>query len=183
MSYRGLREPLTPLQFEEHVRELLMIGGCGRLADFRTTHREKLPGQDGDYEIDVTARFRALEVDFLVLVECKHQRSPVKRDIVQILHDRVRSTGAHKGMIFATARFQSGAIEYAQAHGIALVVLTNSEATFLSRSDGDDPRRPPSPWDDPPEPAGWFMSIEDGKETMSLVDARRPERLRTFLEL
>ncbi len=113
---------LTPERFELVVKA--MLEACGRsISPFRVTHREELPGMDGAYEIDVTVRFRVLDADFVVLVECKHQRNPVKRDVVQVLHDRVLSTGAHKGILFASTTFQRGAIEYAMKHGIALVRL------------------------------------------------------------
>lgn len=61
-----------------------------------------LPAADGRYEIDATARFRALGVDFLVLVECKDHVRPIEREDVQILADRKRATGAQKAIFFAT---------------------------------------------------------------------------------
>jgi hypothetical protein len=38
-----------------------------------------------------------------------------------VLEQKLQSTGSQKGMIFSTSPFQSGAIEFATAHGIALV--------------------------------------------------------------
>lgn len=78
------------------MKSIIEKSGLG-LAQFSVQHLEKLDGTDGAYEIDVTARFRALGADFLVLIECKHHRHPVKRDIVQVLYDRIRAVGAHKG--------------------------------------------------------------------------------------
>ena len=42
-------------------------------------------------------------------VECKHDKSRVKRDRVQELWAKIQSVGAHKGILFATAGFHSGA--------------------------------------------------------------------------
>jgi len=115
---------LTPEQFELEVKAILEASANG-LSDFSAQHRKSLPGADGEYEIDIFAKFTALGVDFKVLVECKRHSSPVKREVVQILNDRIRSTGSQKGMLFTTSGFQSGAIDYAAKHGIALVHLVN----------------------------------------------------------
>jgi len=61
---------MTPVEFEIFVRRYLE-GQGGNLKDVRTQHLENIQGTDGDYIIDVTARFEALGADFLVLIECK----------------------------------------------------------------------------------------------------------------
>jgi len=66
--------------------------------------------------IDVTARFSALGASFLVLPECKHERRKVERQAVQVLHAKMVSKGAQKGMLFSVAGFQTGSIEYATVH-------------------------------------------------------------------
>ena len=73
-------------------------------------------------------------MDFLVLFECKRHKSPVKREHVMVLHAKLQSTGAQKGVIVAASGFQSGALEYAQAHGIACVRLVDDAWTYLSRA-------------------------------------------------
>src|SRR5438132_1552588 len=100
-------EPVTlsPDEFEQEVERLLWTSGLD-LKDFRAQRREKLTGPYGVYEIDVTARFEALGADFLVLVECKHHKRKVERELVQVLHDRIGAVGAHKGIMFSTAGFQ-----------------------------------------------------------------------------
>nr|WP_249671834.1 restriction endonuclease [Pseudomonas syringae] len=55
------------------------------------------------------------------MIECKKYRNAVERELVQVLQDKVRSVGAHKSMLFTTTEFQSEAVKYAKAHGIALV--------------------------------------------------------------
>ncbi len=124
---------LSPGDFERLTEVYLRALG-GSLREFQTTRLEQLSGTDGVYEIDITIRFEALGVNFIVLVECKHHRSPIKRDVVQILHDRLESTGSQKGILFSTAPFQRGAVQYANAHGIALVHVTNGSVNLVARS-------------------------------------------------
>lgn len=98
------------------------------------SHREDITGVDGEYNIDLAIRFQELGAQFLVLVECKHHKSPVKRDYVQILQDRIRSIGAQKGILVSSSSFQRGAIEYAKTHNIALVRVINDEFRYQIRS-------------------------------------------------
>lgn len=71
-------------------------------------HREDIVRVDGEYNIDLTIRFQELFVQFFV--ECKYHKSPVKRDYVQVLKDRIRSCGAQKGILVSFSSFQRGAI-------------------------------------------------------------------------
>jgi len=70
----------------------------------------------------------------LVLIECKYHKNPIKREVVQVLLDKLRATGAQKGIVFSTVKFQKGAIEFAQAHGIALVMVANGKTMYVTRS-------------------------------------------------
>ena len=123
---------LTPREYELAVKSILDGAGV-RLDQFQSQHLERLPGVDGDYVIDVTARFSALGADFLVLVECKNERRKTERHDVQVLRDKMQSIGAQKGMLFSTAGFQEGAIEYADAHKIALVQLVDGKSTWFTK--------------------------------------------------
>jgi restriction system protein len=162
---------LTPEEFERQVEHMLRRSGVG-LRDFKVQRREKLAGADGVYEIDVTARFEALGADFLVLIECKHHRSPIKRDLVQVLRDRIQTIGAHKGMLFATTGYQRGALEYAAAHGIALVTIADGRASYHTRSRHGPVQYPPGL----PQYVGWIRALTaDGSERLKLLDAERPE--------
>lgn len=164
---------LTPEEFETEVANLLAKSGVG-LKEFNVQKLEKIDGMGGVYEIDVTARFEALGADFLVLVECKHHKNPIKRDIVQVLYDRIRSVGAHKGMIFSTARFQSGAIEYAKAHGIALVQIAGGHTSYSVKSYVQPVELPP--W--VPKYVGWIIQLNDeGNELYQLIISGEPARL------
>ncbi|MNF94711.1 Restriction endonuclease [compost metagenome] len=164
---------LTPTEFEQHVRAMLDAMGH-EVLDYRSEHQELIHGVDGEYEIDVSARFSALGMEFLVLVECKYYKSSVKRETLQILHDRMRSIGAQKGALFTTSGFQSGALEYAKKHGIATVKVVDGQSTYMTKSFVNAAIEPPvgiAPI------AGWLVNGNN----FSLVSASYGEALESFL--
>ena len=103
------------------------------LAGWEVNHLDPVEGLDGTYVIDVTARFRLAGMDFLILFECKRHKDPVKRSDVQVLLAKLQSTGAQKGVVVAATGFQSGALEFAAAHGIACVRLVDTAWTYITR--------------------------------------------------
>lgn len=114
---------MTPDEYEIGVRNVIAAKG-ETLSDFQVTLKEDMAGSDGEYEIDVVARFSILDgAEIVVLIECKHHKNPIKRELVQVLHSKLGSIGAHKAMMFTTAKYQRGAIEFAQEHGISLVMF------------------------------------------------------------
>jgi restriction system protein len=123
---------LTPAEYEEAVADLVRTSGH-EVTDWQVEHLDPVEGVDGTFIIDVTVRFRFLGADFLVLFECKRHASPVKREHVQVLNDKLRSTGAHKGIIVAASGFQSGALEYAKTNKIACVRLVDGAWTYETR--------------------------------------------------
>lgn len=126
---------MTPDEFEEYVRDELRRTGRG-LKSLKVEGKEEIPGSDGDYEIDASATFEAFGAEFKVVVECKRHSRPIARDFVLTLKGKVDALGAHKGMMFSTSGFQKGAIEYAQAHGIALFHVDNGSTSLLAKSEG-----------------------------------------------
>lgn len=121
---------ISPEQFE-----ILIMHKFSKLyPQVEISHRENLIGTDGTYNINLTIRFQELGINFLVLVECKHHKHPIKRDYVQLLRDKVESLGAQKGILVSTSSFQSGAIEDAKVHNIALIRLINEEFIYERRS-------------------------------------------------
>lgn len=123
---------LSPTAYEEAVADIVTAMDL-ELTDWQVQHLEHVAGLDGTYVIDVTARFRLKGLDFLVLFECKRHSSPVKREHVQVLHRKLQSTGAQKGVVVAASGFQSGALEYATAHHIACIRLVDNAWTYLTR--------------------------------------------------
>jgi restriction system protein len=144
---------ITSTEFEIVVKQWLESSGSD-LKDLQVQHDIKSETHDGTYQIDVFATFDAFGSEFKVIVECKKHKNAISRATVQVLHDRIRSLGAHKGMLFATTGFQSGAIKYAKAHGIALVKITEGEACYETRS--AEPTLAPS-WLNFPKFMGWHI--------------------------
>lgn len=115
---------LSPIGFEKHCYEVLKgYAEEEGLKEFTITHNVKIETHDGTYQIDIYAEFTALNSKFKVLCECKQYTSSVSREKVAVLHDKLESIGAHKGILLTTSDFQSGAIQYAKAHGIALITV------------------------------------------------------------
>ncbi len=169
---------ITSVQFELQVKRF-MESTAGKLKDFQTVHRESMDGQDGTYEIDITARFKIFGADFLVLVECKNHKNHIKREHVQMLHAKQLSLSAQKAMLFATTPFQDGAVEYANQHGIALVQLASGETLYFTKSGN------PAPLPDSlPSYVGWLIAKHDRATdgvSHSLVAPGHPDALNKFL--
>lgn len=135
---------VTPGQYEEQVVSWLR-GSASSLDHFTVQHLRHLPGGGGDYEFDAVAEFTVFGgAQLIVLVECKRLGRPVEREKVLALQAKLVDVKAHKAMIFATCGFQSGAIEYATARGIALVTFVNGSFTYETKAIGPAP--PPPPW-------------------------------------
>lgn len=131
---------LTPERFELQVK-VWLESVAGPLETFSAKHLDTLPGIDGEYTIDVTARFKALGgANSLVVVECKKHKSAIKREVVQTLRDKQQSVGAQKAMVFATSDFQRGAIEYARKHGIALVQIVDGRVGYIQATANCQPQ-------------------------------------------
>lgn len=144
---------VTPRDFELLVKGIL-DAASDDLIDYRSEHLASLEGIDGEYIIDVVAKFSALGAWFTVLVECKHLSRRVERQDVQVLHSKLQSLGAQKAMLFSVSGFQSGAVEYAAAHGIALVEVATGISNWHTRSAG--PLTAPPPWVPIPKYIGWL---------------------------
>jgi len=172
-------DEMSPIAFERYVRDVLANMGAD-LQSISVVHREKLKGLDGTYEIDVSVRFTSLGLDFLILCECKHQKTSVERAEVQVLHDRMRSIGAQKGVLFSSAPFQSGAIEYADVHKIALVKVSPDSWSYIRKGYLQSyPSSSECSEDD--LLVGYLTTIGDkGNPHFSIVNARYPEYLREF---
>ncbi len=126
---------ITPREFEDWLGDIYRAAAG---ADAVVTVRDRVTGPDGTYELDVTVRYRVAGLDHVLICEAKKHNHPIKRELVQTLHAKVRSLGAQKGALFATSSFQRGAIEYAKAHGIALVHVTEGRFTYIQRAEGSE---------------------------------------------
>lgn len=126
---------ITPTEFEMRCRDILTgYAKSEGLQNFEITHNKIIPAHDGKYQIDIYAEFIAMGVQIRVLCECKRYKNRVNREKVATLHRKLESIGAHKGILISTSDYQSGAIEYAKTHGIALIKAEDYHFEFLSHS-------------------------------------------------
>ena len=134
MKNEDSKVEMTFDDYEIGVKNVLQSKG-NYLTDFQIKRKETLQGIDGEYEMDVVARFTILDgAEIIVLIECKHHKNAIKRGLVQELQSKLSSVGAHKAMMFTTAKYQSGAIEFAKVHGISLVRFIDSELTYVVKA-------------------------------------------------
>ena len=130
---------MTPTEFEEYCLKILQgYAEEENLKDFTLTHDVKLSASDGTYQIDVYATCKAFGADMKIIGECKQYKNRVNREKVVVLSDKVRALGAQKGILLSTAGFQSGAIQYAKEHGIALIQVFDTRENWYSHSGGPD---------------------------------------------
>lgn len=129
---------ITPIVFEFFCKEVLKgYDERKQLLDLIIEHDMKLKCHDGTYQIDIYAEFKVMNVVFKVICECKHHSSPIKRDFVVLLDQKVKNIGAQKGILLSTCKFQSGSIQYAKAHGIALIEVFDNVFKYYSFANGD----------------------------------------------
>ena len=133
---------MSPTEFEQYtlffLDKLFKERGIERYA---IRHDVIKKGVDGNYQIDASVEFYVMGVKMLVLVECKHYKNPVEREQIQVLHDKIDSIGAHKGIFVTTSSYQSGAIQYAKKHGIALLAVVEGKLNYYVRSKDVDVRK------------------------------------------
>jgi restriction system protein len=127
-------EKISADEFEKLVKSWFESCSTG-LTSFEAHHRDKLSGMDGEYEIDVSLRFKLFGgAEILALVECKRHTHPIDRFYVQVLKDRKESLGAHKAFLVSTSSFKSGAITYASKNGIALIQIVDGSVMYIQDS-------------------------------------------------
>jgi len=172
---------VSPDEYERQVVSWLRQTKRG-LSSFRVRHQAQLAGSGGEYTFDGIAEFEIFDgAQIVVLVECKRHSSPVKRDHVLALEAKLRDVGAHKAMLFSTAGFQRGALQYAAERGIgATVTFIDGRLTYETKS-AMPPSEPP-PWANIPRFAGWFVSSEGKSIHSSLVDNSRADPIDSWLE-
>jgi restriction system protein len=134
---------ITPTKFELLVKDFLTESG-ENLKFFNVQHNNIIPKVDGNYQIDVYAELNVLGVDIKILIECKRHKQKIKREVVQLLYDKIRATGSHKGMIFSTSGFQKGAYKFAIEHGIALIRVIEGKYIYCTKGADSQNFAPPS---------------------------------------
>ena len=136
MEHKKISE-MTPTEFEKCCCDILRgYAEAEKLKNFQITHNKYIKASDGKYQIDVYAEFMAMHTKIKVLCECKKYKNKVSREKVAVLHRKLESIGANKGVLISTSDFQSGAIEYAKQHGIALIKAEDYDFKNMSYSGG-----------------------------------------------
>lgn len=123
---------MTADEFERFVVATLKQSET-HVDNLRVTLHDVIEGTDGVYDFDATVRYTLAGLEFLVVVEAKRHSHPIKRDVLQSLYSKTQSVGAHKAVVVSTAPFQSGALKFALAHGIALVKVTEGRFTYETK--------------------------------------------------
>jgi restriction endonuclease len=157
---------MSPADFEAFVVAVLRSTATS-LDNVEVRLHEKIEGVDGVYDFDATVRYSFAGMRFLILVEAKLHRRPIDREYVQVLHEKIRSVGGHKGVIFSTAPYKSGAVRFAQIHGIALVTLTEGRYVYATRSDAIE--------SGVPKFVGHHHLLEHGTTVANIVSVEYPE--------
>jgi restriction system protein len=145
---------LSPKQFEEQVNSWLRrtLSRDG-VQSFTIEPQGTATGDGGEYAIDSLVSITLLRgARLVILAECKHLKRPVERDELLILEGKLRAVGAHKGMLFSTGGFQSGALDYAASQGIATLTVVNGRFMYETKTAEFD-AEPPS-WVKLPDFAG-----------------------------
>lgn len=124
---------MSPTEFEKYALEVLEKQ-VSKLNNYKITHNKVVETYDGNYQLDGYIEFEVMGVLYKTIVECKHYKKPISREIVQKVYDNLRAIGAQKGIVISTSNFQSGAIKYAKLHGIALIQLTGADSIYHNRS-------------------------------------------------
>lgn len=136
---------MSPKEFEKYSLAVLNEQ-IGSLNNCTLDHDKVFRTDDGNYQIDGYLEFEVAGVKYKTLVECKHYKYSITRDKVQLLHDKIRTIRAHKGILISTSNFQSGAIEYASRHGISLIQLTDTGIRYEQRAKNKIINRPRVRW-------------------------------------
>jgi len=172
---------ITATEFETVVLDWLQRAAAVEKLAVDAQHLEVIEGLSGEYKIDVLVTFSAfLGAKFIVLAECKHQRRSVEREDVMILEAKVRDVGAHKGMLFSTSGFQSGALEYAMAHGLATIAVVEGKWLYMTRAEGGPSREPP-PWAQLDKFAGVRISKTHTGVLCQTIDINHPDAIVDWL--
>lgn len=124
---------MSPQEFEKYCLTLLQKEAV-RFGNGTFEHNVMLKAHDGAYQIDGKINFTYLGLSFTCLVECKRYKGPVKREQISVLHSKMQSLGAQKGIFITTSYYQIGAIQFAQEYGIALLTITDEGLTYQTRS-------------------------------------------------
>lgn len=119
---------MSPTEFEEYCLQILREQFEGA-QDLLIEHNVKEQAPDGTYQLDGKIYFTQGNIAFNILVECKHYKSNISREKIEVLNDKIRALNAQKGIFISCSNFQKGAITFAAEHKIALIQIVPAETT------------------------------------------------------
>jgi len=121
-------------EFEMYTEKVVQHLTKDSEINFKIDRDINLNAYDGTYQIDIYMEYEVVGVTYKTLIECKKYKRRVERKDIAILNEKLKSTGSHKGILFSTSGFQSGALKYAKVHGIALVQIIDGKLLYETRS-------------------------------------------------
>lgn len=128
---------MTPTEFELFTKSYLENKLKSQGFTCPVKHKVKLTSLTNNvYEIDLHYEFEVNQARYLTLVECKYWNSNVTREKVNAFKAVIDDLKAHKGIMYTSKAFQSGAVEYAASQGIGLFKLSNKGIERYSHFDG-----------------------------------------------
>ena len=111
--------------------------------DSSTFHHKKYQyfyGGETVIDISVENQEKSSVDNFLIVIECKsyHSKHKIGIDEIQEFNTRLNDINATKGIFVTSSSYQSGALDCARAHNIALVRIddNNKDKWFLHRIGG-----------------------------------------------
>lgn len=125
----------SPEEFEVRVAEWLKQEfGAENLRQVTVEHQAERESAGGiRCKLDALVSVRWAGMDYVTVVECKHQRRPVEGAEVDVLAKNVERYG-HKGLLVSTGGFQRGALQRAEDEKIALVHMTAGGPVYRVRN-------------------------------------------------
>lgn len=120
----------TSTDYEKLVESLLQqeLGGLHGIKIIELARNVPMKGLSGyTHQIDVMYRLHLWLTELLVLVECKKYARRVGIDDLLEFKSRLDDLRAHKGVFVTSSNYQSGAIEFAKANRIALLVVDGTK--------------------------------------------------------
>lgn len=106
-----------------------------------------------------------------------------ERSEVMILREKLLDVGGQKAILFSTAGFQSGALDYARAHGIATVKFIRGKTLYETRAGRPTGQVPDWIAERLPKYAGWVLRTKKSGASVagSLLEAGSPDPLNEWL--
>ena len=133
--YRSLPANINPIEFERFcLKTIEAYAKKERLTDFEIKHNQKVEASDSTYQIDVLAEYTALGCRHKIIIECKRYSRSIERKVISELYAKTLSIGAQKCILISTSGFQSDAVKYAKAHGIALWQICDRYIKHMSNA-------------------------------------------------